>query len=57
MINWKGFGRKQSWSNLVIILAFTGGMEVNHTKSVSTVGVLIEIQTKHLLKTSLEHYL
>jgi hypothetical protein len=33
MMNWKGFGRKQSWPNIKVLSQYlSGGAEENHKK-------------------------
>jgi hypothetical protein len=54
-MNWKGCARKRSRPDHGTIVAFPGGNEENHRKTLVTiVGFLAEIRTEHLLNTSLE---
>jgi hypothetical protein len=56
MLNWKGFGRKLSWSEM-LSQYFPGGSEENHLKtSVRIAGVLAETQTERLPNTGAECY-
>jgi hypothetical protein len=53
MINWKGFGRKQSWPNVKLLSwHLPGGTEENHNTSVRIAGLWAEISTHVLSNTN-----
>jgi hypothetical protein len=53
--NWKGFGKKWSWSNRVVSRDLSGRTEENH-RTFRIACVSAEIQTEHLQDTSQERY-
>jgi hypothetical protein len=55
MMNWKGFGRKQSWSNFKVLSdLLPGGTDENHEMPLRIADLWAEIRTWDLPNTKQE---